>query len=55
MTLAFCLAHARRKFFEVHKTTDCPVAWQALQNIAEIYRIEKQVCGASPEVRVAIR
>jgi transposase len=55
VTLAFCLAHARRKFFEVHKATDCPVAAEALQRIAEIYRIEKQIRGTSPEARVAVR
>lgn len=55
ITLAFCLAHARRKFFEVHKATDCPVAAEALLRIAEIYRIETQIRGTSPEARVARR
>jgi yecA family protein len=36
ITLSFCLAHARRKFFEIHKSTDCPVAAEALQRIAAI-------------------
>jgi transposase len=55
VTLAFCLAHARRKFFEVHKATDDPIAAEALQRIAAIYRIEKNIRGTSPEARVAVR
>jgi transposase len=55
VTLAFCLAHARRKFFEVHKATDCPIAAEALQRITEIYHIEKRIRGTTPEARVAVR
>ena len=47
MTLAFCLAHARRKFFEIHKRTACPVSAEALQRFGSIYAIEAQIRGPS--------
>ena len=53
--LSFCLAHARRKFFEVHKSTGCLVSAEALQRIAAIYRIEARIRGTSAEERLAVR
>ena len=38
--LAFCLAHARRQFVAVHKTTQSPEALDVVQRIAAIYAIE---------------
>jgi transposase len=55
VTLAFCLAHARRKFFEIHKATGCPVSSEALRRIADIYAIEARIRGANAEARVAVR
>jgi transposase len=55
VTLAFCLAHARRKFFEIHKATGCPVSAEALQRIAAIYAIEARIRGTSAEERLAVR
>lgn len=55
VTLAFCLAHARRKFFEVHKSTGCLVAAEALRQIAEIYAIEAHIRGASADDRLRVR
>jgi transposase len=40
---AGCLAHARRKFDELAKANASPVAVQAIQRIARIYRLESQV------------
>jgi transposase len=37
-----CMAHARRKFFELHKANQGPVAGDALQRIAELYEIESR-------------
>jgi hypothetical protein len=55
VTRAFCLAHARRKFFEVHKATGCPIAAEALQRIAEIYAIEARIRGTSADNRLRAR
>jgi transposase len=41
-TEAGCLAHARRKFDELAKANASPVATQAIQRIARLYRIEKE-------------
>jgi hypothetical protein len=53
--LAFCLAHARRKFVAVHKTTQSPAALQVLQQIAAIYAIEERIRGSTAEQRRAVR
>ena len=42
---AGCLAHARRKFDELAKANASPVAMQAIQRIAGLYRIEQEVRG----------
>ena len=55
VTLSFCLAHARRKFFEIHKSTGCLVSAEALQRFAAIYRIETRIRGTSAEERLAVR
>jgi transposase len=55
ITLAYCLAHARRYFFEVHKQTADPVAAEALRRIGEIYAVEARIRGCSADQRVAVR
>ena len=35
--LAFCLAHARRKFVEVYKTTSSPFAHEVIERLRAIY------------------
>ena len=55
ITLAYCLAHARREFFDVHKRTADEVAAEALRRIGEIYAIEARIRGRSAEERVAVR
>ena len=37
-----CMAHARRKFFDLHVANQSPVAAEALRRIAELYAIETQ-------------
>ena len=49
ITLAYCLAHARREFFDVHKRTKDPVAAEALRRIGEIYAIEARIRGRPAE------
>jgi transposase len=55
VTLAFCLAHARRKFFEIHKANGCAVSFETLQKIAAIYAIEARIRGTSAENRLQVR
>jgi transposase len=52
---AACMAHARRKFFDLHAATDSPVAREALERIAALYQIEADIRGKAPEVRRAER
>jgi transposase len=52
---AACLAHARRKFDELVKDNLSPVGTQAVQRIAALYQIERQIKGLSVEDRLAIR
>jgi hypothetical protein len=53
--LAFCLAHARRKFVAVHKTTQSPAALEVLEQIAAIYAIEARIRGRTAEQRLMAR
>ena len=55
VTEAACWAHARRKFFEVQATTQSPLATEALQRIAALYRIEVMARGQAPDDRLATR
>ena len=53
--LAYCWAHARQKLYEVAQTGTTPIADEGLQQIAALYRIEKNIRGLSPEARLAVR
>jgi transposase len=55
LRLAFCLAHARRKFVDVVELTGSPEALSVIAMIAEIYRIEAKVRGESAETRLTAR
>jgi len=37
-----CWAHARRKFFDLHKANDSPMAYEALRRIGNLYTIEAE-------------
>ena len=50
-----CLAHVRRKFFDVHAAQGSAIAAEALERIAALYAIEKEARGQPLERRVAIR
>ena len=52
---AGCLAHARRKFDELIKDNQSPVALQAVRRIAWIYRIECEVQSLTVTERLAVR
>ena len=48
-------AHARRKFDDLNKDNHSPVALQAVQRIAWIYRIEREVQSLTIDERLAVR
>ena len=52
---AYCLAHARRKFDELFKVDASPVAAQAIQRIAWLYRIEADARALSSQERLRMR
>src|SRR3954468_4900077 len=53
--LAFCWAHCRRRFYDIHQATGSPLAEEALRRIAELYAIEAEIRGRSAEARRAAR
>jgi transposase len=53
--LAFCLAHARRKFVAVHKATGSAFAAQVIAVLAEVYGIEAAIRGRTAADRKAVR
>jgi transposase len=52
---AACWAHVRRKFFDLHQGHASPVAKEALERIAQLYGIEKEIRGRSPDERKEVR
>lgn len=50
-----CMAHARRKFFELHATNKSTLAEQALRYIQFLYEIESEVRDLEPDSRHRIR
>lgn len=55
VSLAFCWAHVRRRFYELAQTGPAPIAAEALERIAELYRIEDEIRGRNPDARRAVR
>lgn len=53
ISLAFCWAHVRRKFYELADTS--PVATEVLRRIASLYAIENEVRGNPAEQRHQVR
>ena len=50
-----CMAHARRKFFDLHATNKSQLAEQALRYIQVLYEIEQQIRDLEPDARRRIR
>ncbi len=50
-----CLAHARRKFFDLHAANKSQIAEFALQQFAKVYDIEREVKALSADERKARR
>ncbi len=55
ITEAGCWAHARRKFFELHTANQSQIAVQALEQIGQLYEIERQVQNMPTDERLRIR
>jgi transposase len=52
---AACWAHVRRKFHDLYQAHRSPVAREALERIAQLYGIEKDIRGRSPTERKEVR
>jgi hypothetical protein len=50
-----CLAHARRKFFDLHAASKSQVAASALQQIGALYEIERELKDLAPDERQRVR
>jgi transposase len=55
VSLAFCWAHVRRRFYERAVADASPIAIEALQRIALLYAVEKDIRGRGPDERRAVR
>src|SRR4051812_33163643 len=53
--LAFCWAHCRRRFYEIHRATGSPLAEEALRRIGELYEVETEIRGRSADERRTAR
>jgi transposase len=53
--LAFCWSHVRRRFYELAAAGPAPIASEALERIAALYRIETEIRGLSADERRAVR
>ena len=53
--LAFCWAHVRRKFYDIHVANQSPLAEEALRRIAELYEIEADIRGTPADEPPAVR
>ena len=52
---AACWAHVRRKFYDLEVAHKSPVATEAVERIAELYAIEKEIRGRPPDQRREVR
>ncbi len=50
-----CMAHIRRKFVDVFQSQGLAVAEEAIRRIAELYAVEKDARGLTPQERVQLR
>jgi len=55
VTLAFCWAHVRRRFYELAAAGPAPIASEALTRIGKLYEVESDIRRRSAEERRAVR
>lgn len=48
---AACMAHLRRKFYDIYQHDRSPIAVEALRRIGLVYAIEREIRGQLPEAR----
>ena len=49
------MAHIRRKFYDLMEAHRSPVGTEAVERIASLYAIEKEIRGRSPDQRRRVR
>ena len=52
---AACWAHARRKFFDLARINQAPIASEAVTRIDALFAIEREINGLAPQQRVGVR
>ncbi len=50
-----CMAHIRRKFYDLVEAQRSPIATEAVRRIGELYAIEREIRGRSPDLRRQVR
>ena len=55
LVLALCWSHFRRRFYDIAKGGNAPIATEALLRISRLYQIEDEIRGKSAEARRAAR
>ncbi len=50
-----CWAHVRRKFYDLEQAHASPISSEALERIADLYAIEKEIRGRPPDERQQVR
>ena len=50
-SLAYCWSHFRRRFYDIAKPGNAPIASEALVRIGQLYAIEAEIRGSSAEKR----
>ena len=52
---AACWAHARRKFFDLARINQAPIAAEAVERIDALFAIEREINRVTPQHRVRVR
>jgi transposase len=52
---AGCLAHARRKFFDLARLNKAPIAIETVEHIDPLFAIERDINGIPSQERVGVR
>lgn len=55
ITEAGCMAHARRKFFDLHASSKSQIAAQACAYISQLYEVERELKHLKPDDRLKVR
>ncbi|MGY3618437.1 hypothetical protein ACVJGD_004633 [Bradyrhizobium sp. USDA 10063] len=52
---AACWAHGRRKFFDLARLSQAPIAVEAVKRIDVLFAIEREIDGLAPQERLRVR